>query len=45
MKEMRHVMLFLSSPALAKALDKQYCLQHPKIWFGREACIRKDLWP
>ena len=42
-EEVGHVVLLLSSSALAKALDEQDCLQHPQIRLGRKASIGKDL--
>jgi len=44
MKQMRHIVLLLSSPALAEALDEKNGLKHPKIGLRRETCISENLW-
>jgi hypothetical protein len=44
MEEVRHVVLLLSSSALAEALDQQDGLQYPEVRLSREAAASEDLW-
>jgi hypothetical protein len=45
MEEMRHVVLLLTRPALAKALNKEDGLQYPQVRLGRESCVGENLGP